>query len=74
MPRSTIYGHSSSSADRSAEGRGRLMFAMDLINARDGHHTLKSAACGLDNKAWKMRQELKSKRFLTGWSELAWVG
>jgi DNA polymerase V len=47
-----------------------LMKTMDLINARDGHHTIRSGGCGVDNKAWKMKQNLKSPRFVTGWTEL----
>jgi DNA polymerase V len=47
-----------------------LMKSMDAINARDGSNTLKSAACGVDNKAWAMNRHHKSPRFVTGWSEL----
>ncbi|MBL7664010.1 MAG: Y-family DNA polymerase [Bacteriovoracaceae bacterium] len=47
-----------------------LMKTMDNINTKEGYQILKSAACGVDNLAWKMRQELKTPRFLTGWSEL----
>ncbi len=47
-----------------------LMRVIDLINKRDGHNTIRSGACGVDNKAWKMKQDLKSPRFVTGWSEL----
>jgi len=47
-----------------------LMKTMDVINERDGPNTLKVAACGVDNKAWKMKQTQKSPRFVTGWTEL----
>ncbi|MCB9091376.1 MAG: Y-family DNA polymerase [Halobacteriovoraceae bacterium] len=50
-----------------------LMETMDKINHRDGPHTLKSAACGVDNHSWRMKQALKSRRFVTGWSEICWV-
>lgn len=48
----------------------RLMQTMDQVNHQDGPFTLKLAACGVTEKAWKMRQGNKSPRFVTGWSEL----
>jgi DNA polymerase V len=51
----------------------KLMLVMDKINQKDGRHTLKSAACGTDQKAWKMKQVLKSPRYVSGWSELPLV-
>lgn len=48
----------------------KLMQVIDQINQREGPHTIRSMACGVDNSSWKMRQDLKSKRFVTGWSEL----
>lgn len=47
-----------------------LMKVIDDINRREGPHTIKSFACGVNNKAWKMRQTLKSQRYVTGWNEL----
>lgn len=47
-----------------------LMKLMDKVNARDGHETLKIAACGVNKQAWFMKQNLKSPRYVTGWSEL----
>jgi DNA polymerase V len=47
-----------------------LMKIMDRVNARDGHETLKVAACGTNKNAWFMKQTLKSQRFVTGWDEL----
>jgi DNA polymerase V len=47
-----------------------IMNAMDRINARDGHETLKIAACGTNKEAWYMNQVFKSPRYLTGWNEL----
>lgn len=47
-----------------------LMQVIDRINRREGAHTIRSMACGVDNSSWKMRQLLKSRRFVTGWSEL----
>lgn len=48
----------------------KLMATMDKINLKDGHETLKIAACGTNKEAWYMKQILKSPRYLTGWSEL----
>ncbi|MCB9026619.1 MAG: Y-family DNA polymerase [Bdellovibrionaceae bacterium] len=47
-----------------------LMKCMDRVNARDGSGTLKVAACGVNNKAWAMNRNLKSPRYVTGWTEL----
>jgi len=47
-----------------------LMANMDAINSRDGNNTLKVAACGVDNRAWKMNREYKSPRYVTGWQQL----
>jgi DNA polymerase V len=47
-----------------------IMKTMDLINMRDGHETLKLAACGTNKDAWYMNQIFKSPRYLTGWNEL----
>ena len=47
-----------------------IMRAMDRINSRDGHETLKIAACGVNKEAWYMNQVFKSPRYLTGWNEL----
>lgn len=47
-----------------------LMGLMDRINARDGHETVKIAACGTNKHAWFMKQTMKSPRYLTGWNEL----
>lgn len=51
----------------------KLMAVMDAINQREGPQTIRSAACGLNNKSWRMRQENKSPRYVTGWSELPTV-
>ncbi len=47
-----------------------LMRVMDQINRREGSDTIKSLACGVNNKAWKMRQNFKSPRYVSGWTEL----
>lgn len=47
-----------------------IMNIMDQINSRDGHETLKVAACGTNKDAWFMKQIMKSPRYLTGWNEL----
>ncbi len=48
----------------------KLMQCIDQINARDGSGTVRVAACGLDNKAWKMNRNHKSPRYVSGWSQL----
>ncbi|MCB0391329.1 MAG: Y-family DNA polymerase [Bdellovibrionales bacterium] len=47
-----------------------LMKCLDQVNARDGAGTLKVASCGLTNKAWAMNRNMKSPRYVTGWTEL----
>lgn len=47
-----------------------LMQTMDRVNAKEGQETLKILAQGLTKEAWYMRQTLKSKRYVSGWSEL----
>ncbi|OIQ19608.1 MAG: hypothetical protein BM556_03745 [Bacteriovorax sp. MedPE-SWde] len=47
-----------------------LMKVIDKINTREGDQVIRSMACGVDNKSWKMRREHLSQRFVTGWSEL----
>lgn len=47
-----------------------IMQTMDKINSRDGHETVKIAACGTNKEAWTMNQVMKSPRYLTGWNEL----
>ena len=47
-----------------------LMRVMDGINHREGHETVKIAACGVNKASWYMKQVHKSKRYLTGWNEL----
>lgn len=48
----------------------KIMFVMDKINHREGHDTLKLAACGVNKNSWYMKQIYKSPRYLTGWNEL----
>lgn len=47
----------------------RLMEAIDNINFSQRNDVIKYAASGLQRN-WKMRQELRSKRFTTRWNEL----
>jgi len=56
--------------ENDSEQSETLMSTMDTINQRDGTNTVKIAACGVDNHSWKMRQRMKSPRFVTGWTEL----
>lgn len=55
--------------DDSLAGQHLLMDAMDNINFSIKHDTVKYVASGL-TRNWKMRQELRSKRFTTHWAEL----
>ena len=43
----------------------KLMQVIDEINKREGEGTLKFAACGVDDKAWRMNRGHKSPRYLT---------
>jgi DNA polymerase V len=54
----------------------RLMQVVDLINRRDGPDTMTSLACDPTARrgAWRMRQESRSPRYVTGWQELPRVG
>jgi DNA polymerase V len=42
---------------------------MDLINKRYGNHTIKSAACGIEN-SWKTIADYKSQHYTTEWRDL----
>lgn len=50
--------------------REKLMEVIDKINRKEGPHTIKSLACGLDGKAWAMKRNFKSPRYTTSWNEL----
>jgi DNA polymerase V len=58
---------------QSRQNRKQLMEAMDNINFSMRGDVLKYAAGGLERN-WKMRQEMRSKRFTTSWDELFAVG
>jgi DNA polymerase V len=47
----------------------KMNLVMDQINKRYGQHTIKSAACGLD-QAWKTVADYKSQRYTTAWNEI----
>lgn len=47
----------------------RLSKVLDSINSRFGPHTIKSAACGI-NQSWKLVADYKSRRFTTNWNEI----
>jgi DNA polymerase V len=47
-----------------------LMKTMDLINTREGHESVKIAACGTNKEAWYMKQIMKSPRYVSGWSDI----
>ncbi len=57
-------------ADHDSTKTVNLMQAIDAVNYREGETIVKSGACGVNNFAWKMNQDFKSKRFTTSWSEL----
>lgn len=48
----------------------KLMQVMDILNGQNGAGTVKSLACGVDNKAFKMNRKYKSQRYTTHWDEL----
>lgn len=48
----------------------KLSQVLDTINNRFGPHTIKSLACGLNNKAWRLTADYKSRRFTTNWNEI----
>ena len=52
----------------------QLMAVMDKINRKENLSTVRSAACGVGNKAWRMNQSLKSQRYISGWTEIPTVG
>ena len=52
----------------------QLMAVMDKINKKEGSSIVRSAACGVDNKAWRMNQSRRSKRYVSGWTEIPAVG
>lgn len=47
----------------------KINAVMDEINKRYGQHTIKSAACGID-QTWKTVADYKSLRYTTNWSEI----
>lgn len=51
----------------------RLMETMDYFKRRDGCESLRPLACTGIKQNWKMKQSMKSPRYLTGWTELAKV-
>jgi DNA polymerase V len=55
-----------------AEDNENLGKVMDLINQKFGPHTIKSAACGI-NQAWQVVARHKSKKYTTCWEELLQV-
>lgn len=47
-----------------------LMKILDKINKREGPRTIKSMACGVDTREWRMNRNHKSPRYTTSWDEL----
>jgi len=57
---------------RPLERSAKAIDAMDVINAKYGSGTLRSAAEGID-KAWHMRREHMSPAYTTNWNDLIMV-
>ncbi len=47
-----------------------LMKSIDLINKKSGQETIKFAVSATPKKAWRMNQNLKSPKYVSGWLEL----
>ena len=47
-----------------------LMKAIDAINRKQGYSAVKSAACGVNDAAFRMNRQHKSPRYTTSWDEL----
>jgi DNA polymerase V len=47
-----------------------LMKSIDFINTKSGGETIKFAMTSTPQKTWRMAQNLKSQRYVSGWSEL----
>ncbi len=55
--------------DTDYEQHKKIMSVMDKINAKNGYKLLKIAAEG-QSRAWRLKQEHRSKRYTTRWQEL----
>ena len=53
--------------------KSALMTTMDTINRKWGSTSIFYAASGVQQKGWRMRQEMKSKNFTTRWSDIPLV-
>lgn len=51
----------------------QLMNVVDAINRREGPGSIKSAACISGDRSWSMKQNFKSPRYLSGWTQLCKV-
>ncbi len=47
-----------------------LMKSIDLINKKSGQETIKFGVSMTPKKTWRMNQNLKSPRYVSGWTEL----
>lgn len=47
-----------------------LMKSIDFINAKSGSETIKFAVTSNKKKSWRMAQNLKSPKYVSGWAEL----
>jgi len=50
-----------------------LMSTLDSINRKWGSSALSYAACGVEEKGWRMRQAMKSQSYTTRWSDIPLV-
>ena len=47
-----------------------IMKVIDKINLKEGKEIIKSLACGVNNIAYKMRQDYRSPCYLTAWKDI----
>lgn len=71
VPEGKVQGNLFDEADR--QKLTRLMRAVDAVNARLSHKSLRWAAEGI-NQPWRTKFSRRSKRYTTRWDELAEVG
>jgi len=75
QPDSVVQGELDLGDDDSIEDiadKARLMSALDAINKRYGHGTMKMASAGLDGdrRVWSMRQERRTPVYTTNWADI----
>lgn len=68
VPESAIQSDLFSDSPSSSAGQ-KLMEALDNINFSNGADTVRFASSGMA-RTWRMKQEMRSRRFTTHWNEL----